>query len=302
MIIKPLTKPQKLILLEYLHTRMDLSNEDEQYLVNLRKGYEGEVAFNSLTEKLTCNCLVFNGLLLEFNNTKFQIDSLIALENEFYLIEVKNFEGDFYYKNGLFYSMNGKERKDPLVQLERCSSLFRQLLQSLGFSRLRLEPSVVHVNPEFTLYQASPEAPIIFPSQVHRYLTKINKISSTLNRKHEMLAGKFLSRHIEEDPYAQLPPYTYSELRKGLICANCHSFLTNVSVKFCVCGKCGHKETVESAVLRGVEELKLLFPDVRITSKLVFDWCGVVGSQKTIKRILERHFQQAGGRRWTYFE
>jgi hypothetical protein len=298
---KPLIKPLKLHLLELLDKRMDLPQDHKLYYWRLKKGYEGEVRFNSLTETLSCDCYIFNGLRFEFNNTKFQIDSLIATRQTLFMNEVKYFAGDYFYRDGLFYSFSGKERKDPLIQMERSASQLRQLLRSHGF-HMNVEPHVVHVHPEFTLYQAPLEAPIIFPTQLSRYINNLNLISSRLNQKHEILAEKLLSLHVEEDPYAQLPPYTYEGLQKGHTCAICDSFAITVDGRNCICGDCGHVESVEAAVLRSVEELKLLFPELKITTNVVYDWCQVVDSRKRISRILGNHFRIVGSHQWAYYE
>lgn len=301
MVRKPLTKPAELIILDFLNTRMELSREDKQNYLSIRKGYEGEVKFNSLTEKLGCECLILNGLLLEFNNTRFQIDSLIISQATIYMNEVKNFEGDFYYENGRFYSANGTERKDPLLQLKRSSSLLRQLLQNLGLY-LPIEPWIVHINPEFTLYQAPRNEPIILPTKVNSYLRKLDSTPSRLNGKHAKLADKLISLHIEESPYSRLPPYHYDQLQKGNMCEVCNSFSIFIHGKKCVCGDCGHEELVEAAVLRCVAELKILFPEKKITTNLVYDWCRVVKSKKRINRILERNFKIVGVHQWSFYE
>ncbi|GHI01304.1 nuclease-related domain-containing protein [Neobacillus kokaensis] len=300
MIKRPLIKPSKLILLEILNTRMDMPHDYVYYYSKLKKGYEGELMFNALTEKLSCDCYILNGLRFEFNNTTFQIDSMIGKQETLYMNEVKNFEGDYFYKNGKFYSRNGAERKDPLVQLERSSSQLRQLLHHLGYN-IKVEPYVVHVNPEFTLYQAPLDSPVVLPTQVKRYISNLNMNSSKLDRKHENLCDKLISLHVEEDPYAQLPPYTYAGMRKGFTCAICNSFEISVHGQHCVCGGCRHVETVESAVLRSVWELKMLFPKLKVTTNLVYDWCGGVGCRKRISRILGKYFKVVGERRWIYY-
>ncbi|MEH7418934.1 nuclease-related domain-containing protein [Neobacillus drentensis] len=89
--------------------------------------------FDLLTGKLTPPNYLLNDLLLESNDSKFQIDSLMIRQEPLLLFEVKNYKGDFNYENGRFYSLaSNKEIKNPLLQLERCESLLRQLLQSLG--------------------------------------------------------------------------------------------------------------------------------------------------------------------------
>lgn len=301
MIKRPLTKPLKLILLEILNKRMDLPHDQKLYYSQLKKGYEGEMMFDALTEKLSCDCYILNGLRFEFNNTTFQIDSMIAMQQTLYINEVKNFEGDYFYENGKFYSRNGSERKDPLVQLERSSSQLRQLLHHLGY-KIKVESYVVHINPEFTLYQAPLDAPIIFPTQINRYISNLNRIPTILNRKHEILCDKLISLHVEEDPYAKLPPYKYGGMRKGFTCAMCNSFAISVHGQHCVCEDCGHVENVESAVLRIVWEIKMLFPELKITTNLVYDWYGGVGDKKRIRRILGKHFRLVGAHQWAYFE
>lgn len=66
---KPRTESTELLILRSLHTRMNLLEKDKQHYFNLKKGYEGEVMFDSLTEKLQCECFIVNDLLLKTNNT-----------------------------------------------------------------------------------------------------------------------------------------------------------------------------------------------------------------------------------------
>jgi hypothetical protein len=98
MLKKIRTKPAKLEILESLDTRMNLPSEDKQNYLNLKKGYDGEVMFDSLTEKLNCDCYILNDLRLMFNNSVFQIDTLIIFQKIIQVFEVKNYDGDFFTK------------------------------------------------------------------------------------------------------------------------------------------------------------------------------------------------------------
>lgn len=53
---------------------MKLTEDEKWYYLNQEKGYEGEVQFDLLTEKLQPNCLILNDLQLENNKSSFQID------------------------------------------------------------------------------------------------------------------------------------------------------------------------------------------------------------------------------------
>ncbi|WP_121663148.1 nuclease-related domain-containing protein [Metabacillus litoralis] len=300
MIYKQRAIPSELLILKNLDTRMRLDEKDKQYYANLKKGYEGEVKFDRLIEKLTCECLILNDLLLKQNNTLFQIDTLLITQDSLYLYEVKNYEGDYYYDSDRLYKKNQKEIINPLIQLNRAESLFRQLLKHLGYPT-SIFASVVFINPEFTLYQSPLNKPFIFPTQIYRHLKELNTVSSKLTDDHKRLADKLLSLHVMDSPYRELPSFEYNELRKGVICGECFSLSMSVLGKHCICKKCGQKEIVETAVIRNVKEFQLLFPEQKITTNAIHDWCEIVTCKRRIQRILEKNFKIKGAHQWAYY-
>lgn len=300
---KPRTEPKKLTILRVLNSKMALPETERQHYYSLQKGYEGEVMFDEMTEHLQCECYIINDLRLKINNTTFQIDTLIIVSGKIHFFEVKNYEGDYIIdpKTGRLYKLPESEYLNPLNQVIRSESLLRQLLQSLGVN-IPIEGHAVFINPEFTLYQAPLDKPIIFPTQVKSYLKKFDKTPSKLYSNHKKLADKLVALHLEESPYTELPQYNYEQLKKRINCEICQSSKTTVSGKKTICEDCGHEESVTDTVLRGVKELKLLFPDVKITTNIVHEWCGVVESKKRISRILDKHYKIAGVGQWAYYE
>ena len=291
----------ELPILKTLNSPISLSDKDKQYYFNLKKGNEGEILFDTLTDKLQCECLILNDLLLKVNNTMFQIDALVILSDTIYLFEVKNYEGDYYYESDRLYKKPKSEITNPLNQLSRSESLLRQLLQNLGFN-IPIHASVVFINPGFTLYQAPLNKPFIFPTQVNSYIKKLNMITRKLDKKHWLLADKLISLHINDSPFKQIPSYDYNQLRKGITCIKCSSFSISVQGKKCVCKECGYEEEVAVAVMRNVTEFRLLFPDQRITTNVIHDWCKVVESKRRIRKILEKNFKKVGVHQWTFYE
>ena len=168
-VYKQRTKPFELKMLESLHRRKALPEEEKRYYYNLAKGYEGEVTFDQLTEQLDCECLILNDLLLNANNTSFQIDSVIVTLGKIYVYEVKNFDGDYYYEADRLFKKPKYEVTNPLHQLVRSESLLRQLLLRNGFN-FQIEAFIVFINQAFTLYQAPLNTPIIFPTQVNQHM------------------------------------------------------------------------------------------------------------------------------------
>jgi hypothetical protein len=295
------TESKELQTLKYLNVRMNLSSKDKQHYLNLKKGFEGKAMFDSMTETLQCESLILNDLLLEVNNSLFRIDSLIICSEVLYLFEVKPYDGDYLYESDKFYTKNNTEIINPLHQLGRCESLLSQLLNKLEY-KTPISSSVVFINPEFTLYQAPINKPLIFPTQMNRYLQKLNNTPSKLNTKHRMLAEKLVSFHIEDPPYNQLPPYGYQQLRKGLSCVKCNSLSISVEGRKCICNECGEEELITASVMRSVKEIKLLLPNQKITTNIVHDWCQVIASKKRVARILGKNLKVTNVRRWSSYE
>jgi len=280
---------------------MTLSSNDRMRLLKLKKGFEGERRFDFYTNKLDCDCLILNDLLLKINHTLFQIDSLIISDKLVYFYEIKNFEGDYLVDSDKFYKMPQTEIINPLFQLGRTESLLRQFLQSYGFS-LPTEAHLVFVNPEFTLYQSPLNKPILFASQLNRYFSNFNKIPSQIGEKQKKLAETLLSQHIDDSPLSDLPPYQYHQLRKGITCLRCYSFDVTTVRKKCICDTCGYACDLNNVVIESVIELKLLFPKLKVTTSLVHEWCKGIESKYIIRQIMNSNFTKKGKQRWVYYK
>jgi hypothetical protein len=294
-------KSNELLIMELLNRRRQLESNDRHHYFSLKKGYEGELQFDCLTKKLDCECLILNDLLLKVNNTTFQIDSLIITQGKVFIYEVKNYEGDYYYETDKLYKKPKLEVINPLFQLNRSESLLRQLLLSLGY-KLQIDAFIIFINPKFTLYQAPLDQPIILPTQLNQYMETLNKIPSKITKKDKKIADQLLALNNPNSPYKQIPSYDYDQLRKGITCLKCQSYSITVEKRKCLCNECGHKEPVANAVLRSVQEFKLLFPNEKVTTNNIQDWCQVIQSKKSIRRILSRNLRMVGVHRWTSYE
>ncbi|WP_079510241.1 nuclease-related domain-containing protein [Mesobacillus jeotgali] len=301
MAFKERKEPIILSKLRVLNRRLELSEEDKRYLLFLENGYQGELRFDVMTETLTSSCLILNELLLEVERTTFQIDTLIIFDGTIYLFEIKNNKGDYLYKPDSLTSTTGVSIKNPLDQINRSKLLFKKLLHQLGYN-FTIKASVVFVNPEFTLYHAHPDLPFIFPTQIKRLLDNLNNQPGKVSTNHHKLATKLVSLHQIDSKYNKLPPFQYDELKKGITCCECDSFSVTATHKFLECEDCRGKELIESAVLRTVEEYKLLFPDRAITTSSIQQWCMVIQNSKRIRRILSKNLIIDGSRKWTSYK
>lgn len=302
MIIKKRSVPLELLLLRVLKARMKVSEKTETQIISLEKGYIGEKMFDERTITLTLDCLIINDLLLETNNTHYQIDSLVMSQHKIHIFEIKNFEGDYLLDGDCLSFLSGKEIKNPLLQLNRSVSLFRQLLQQLRIN-VTVEGHLVFINPEFYLYNASPDLPIIFPTQLDRFISQLNSKSSRIVDRHQRLAKKLLGMHITKSPFSLLPEYNFEGLEKGVCCVRCGKLSMSDTGRSTTlkCTNCGFIEHKETAILRSIEEFISLFPEIKVNSGVIFEWCKIFGSKAIIQRVLSKFFQPCSSKRGTYY-
>lgn len=295
-------EPVELVINRLLDKRMELQDKDKKYLFSLQKGHEGEKSFDLWTETIQANCLILNDLLLKYKNNTFQLDSTLILYDTIYLFEVKNFEGDHFYDSERMYMLPDTEVNNPLIQVKRSESLFRQLLQSLGYN-FTIKTYVVFINPDFTLYKTPLNIPFIFLSQMKRLINKLNSVSSwKLTEKHKRLADKLISLHIKDSPYKKIPSYDYMQLRKGITCERCNSFNLFIDGLSVICEDCGKRDRFTNAIIRSVNEFTILFPEEKITTNIICDWCKVEKDKRRVRRVLQKHFKVVGVNQWTHYE
>src|SRR5438093_80796 len=83
--------------LRVLNKREKLTEDVQKYYQNQEKGFQGEVQFDKLTEKLQRDCHILNDLQLESNKSSFQLDSSLIFQDTYSLFDVKNYEGEYVY-------------------------------------------------------------------------------------------------------------------------------------------------------------------------------------------------------------
>lgn len=294
--------PTVLRVLESLELRMDLPSHDRLHYQNLKKGYLGELKFARLLEENLLNPRIVNyDLSLKTSNTEFQIDCLLIFNSEVYLLEIKNYEGDFCYHNDNWYIVDTKkEIRSPLMQLKRSELLLQEQLQKLGY-KIPIKSHVIFINSAFTLYQAPVNPSIILPTQIERFFKKISNLSKAVNRHQTKLANQLTDLQLSKSKYKQIPEYDYDGLKKGFFCRQCSGMMSLSSNTNIQCSICERKEKTRAAVLHNVIEYNLLFPDKTITTSSIYDWCGEVASKKVIRKALQEYLQPAGNGRSTHY-
>lgn len=303
MILKPRKIPEPLQLRYYLKPRMAFTDGELKKFQADEKGFEGECHFDELINQSPVSTyLQLNDLLLEWRNTTFQIDTLLISPYKIYLFDIKNYEGEFYIEGNRWYLSSGIEIKNPIPQIQRSESFLRPLTQTLGLN-LPIEASVIFVNPDFTLYQATRQLPIILPTQINSFIKRLGSLSMNSNGHMIDLAKKLASLHIEDSPYnsMHIPEYTYDSLKKGVSCLNCGSLSIRLDGRGLMCERCGGKEELHVGIMRTIEEYRALFPKRQITVSAANDWCRLGMTRLRMQKILKEHLVMDKAGKSTYY-
>lgn len=301
MIIKNRTKPLVLQILESLNYRTVLSTSEKKDYDNQLKGYEGEVQFDTYLEKLQFKCVILNDLLLKDRCKMVQIDSLILMGDAIYLYEVKNYSGSYDYKDDAFRAQSDFVITDPLAQIRNSQPLVYNLVRKLGY-RMEIKSQVAFMNPNFHLYQLPRDKPFLFANQLPRYFVNMEKKQAFTKEANKRLANQLSELHITNYRPSDLPKYNFDSLKKGAYCSKCFSFEHTDTRNNRFCSSCGHKETISEVIKRSAEECYLLFPEINITKRLIYEWCGGIYNEQRIQRVLRNNYISHGSCKSTYYE
>jgi hypothetical protein len=297
--------PQKSTLLQVyqsLQGRMDFSFEQKNSANNEHKGFEGEMEFAGLIDTyLNTSHIALYSLLLEYRGALFQPDVLLLFQNEIVLIDVKYFEGECEFQNDQLYSHTYQKEynNNPLHQLQRCENSLRGLLPKLG-SHLPITSHIVFIHPEFTLFHAEQNPTIVLPTQVNSFIRKINRIPGQVNKHHERLSEQLVKRHISPPPHTKYPPYSYEQIQKGVLCRKCRLPMV-IKNRLLQCSHCLRKESIDSGILRNTIEFHILFPDRKMTTSIIHDWCNLDITKKSINRILTYYLNRNSNNKGAHY-
>ena len=304
MIYKKREKSDKLLMLEYLKNRIKFSQENYNEYQNQVKGYQGECYLDTLTAGLTCDCLVLNDLPLAIGSTDFQIDALIITAQEILLYEIKNYGGEYMYNDGFLVStLSGNSFHSPTERINRHTSLLQSLLENHQM-KLPIKPFVAFVHPEFMLYDVSNIQKTLVRATLPKHFRNLTARLEPLPPKHFLLAKTLCELSAQTKPYLNgVPEYTYKECKKGIICLEYEQFIPEIEPrsKFCTCKACGHNERVSTLISRHVLEYKRLFPDRKLTTSAIYDWCEGVCAARRIRSVLQKDYKTASTGKGSYY-
>ena len=300
MILKERTKSVTYLVLESLNYRMNLAATEKAKFENQVKGFDGEKQFDFHMSESHQSGVVLNDLVLSYRDTVFQIDALLITNECVYLYEVKNYTGSYYYKEDSFFTESEYKILNPLRQVDRSATYLHNVMLRLGY-RLPIYSIIVFINPDSTLYSSIPNKLFLFSNQLPKHLNSLASSSFSIIPNHMELAHQLKELHNENYRPDNLPIYDFDQLKKGIMCPICFSTSHTDTRQNHFCAACGHKETIAHSIERSTTEFKVLFPDMLITTNLIYLWCGGIYSKARIRIVLKAIYQSHLSRKMTYY-
>lgn len=279
--------PISLAIMHILSYRMPLSSSHLQYLSRLQKGFSGELLMDAMTHELGDDFLILKDLSLDSKSAgSFQIDTLILSSLGIYLYEVKNYSGEFFYKEELIVKKPDLEIMNPTVQLQNTRIKLERLLKEMGHPT-KVQGFVAYVHNSFTLFFAPDDTRVLLPTQLAGHFAELKKKAAPLTSLQKRMAKELTQQALHPEPFLKsMPDYTFTDLQKGIACQRCNQISLILLRESYTCSTCGYQGKIFSALIKAIKEYQLLFPHQTLSTNVLYEWCDQSVSKKRIKRAV----------------
>ena len=300
--MKLISPPISLLHYEIVNSRKDLSPQERQAFEQIKKGFMGEKKLAHLLANSTYeNLLAIFGSLFDLGDSEVQIDCMLLTRDRIFLLEVKNYSGDYCLENGNLHLFPNKTQvHNPLSQFERSELLMKRLLKDMRI-HYDLQSYVIFINSSFLLYGSSPQLPMIFYPQLKRFLQKLNANARPLTDKEVKLAEVLRNRQKERSIYERLANYELAQLKRGVLCPKCSTKLRRTGRRRFTCLACACDWDAEDVILHAVAQYHFLFPEEPISTLKMVDWCGGGFAPSFMRELLRKHLNVVRQRNRFYY-
>ncbi|MHC0552958.1 nuclease-related domain-containing protein [Salinicoccus sp. CNSTN-B1] len=267
MFITDRRKSKELLFYEALEARCSLTGQEGKRLRALRRGFEGESAYDALWETIGHDhLLIFRDIWLQVGNAVLQADALIIDDGQVTVNEIKNYSGLYRLENAV-WSVNGyRISEDPVAQVRRTVGKLTYI-KSKGGHSFQIDGKVIFINPDFNLISDS-EADnlhIINRAMLKPYMGDV--AAGYAGREASDIAETIKSCIID-DPM-RVPELDPGRINPGIRCARCSAVDLSIGRYAVECRQCSHHETIERLVVRAIVDYSNLFPDGFIDKKQI---------------------------------
>ena len=257
MIAKKRSMPKEVRVYEAIVRRLPINHprkaEFENKLSRKRAGFKGEKELDYHISQIDHSQLtILHDLRIPFNDTHFQIDSLLISNSLIIPIDSKYYAGtlEFYPEfNQMIQYLNEHEKvyPDPVLQTKIQARQLKAFLISHQYSPPPFEPFVAITHSQAIIKNPTQNKEVsqrVFKStgifyKINPYLERYQKeiISDQETKKIVKLLLKKHKPYIPDLKALNLP---YGELQKGVECPACNTFGMKRFHSLWGCKRCGH--------------------------------------------------------------
>lgn len=293
--------------LQVRHIRQVLETDSlKKRYYKLLIGYEGEKeVYLWIVEYGSSDWLVYYDVWLEMGNGT-QADFVIVADGVWYLIEAKNYDGHFRYENGECWLNDFQFKEDVMSRMDQRVRKLKLIADELR-SGIKVVGAMVFINEHCSVeVDEQLNFDIVTRSGLKSYLTNMKKHQARKPSSQYLDSyANILAKYSGESPFkpVSMNTDTFPELKKGITCAHCNSFNTEVKYKKIHCRSCGKGESKSNAIIRSAYQLRWLYFDNPefITRKNVHEFMGLKLGRTAIIRALGKEFPLIGsGSRYYY--
>lgn len=286
-------KSPELQYLETLQTRTEWSYQEKQQLEADRKGYTGEQTIDRLTREIVApQTPLLDDLNLQVLGKRVQIDKLVQVGNKLYLIDMKDYHGQYAFRGRTWYH-NGKPLMHSIFsQIERAHDILARI-----FAEHHLTIGIVKV-----IVFTDPSAVIEIEDQsgiVVKYLWEycdwLQKLCRSVGesslRQSQVPWQKVLQKY-RVAPYRPETDFAMDsrQLWQGIICPRCGNFWWQQGHYAMECKKCGYREAKETAYVRTICDYGTLYFRHNLQVGKLTKFFGEGYNKRYLRKILSKHF------------
>ncbi|WP_144781737.1 nuclease-related domain-containing protein [Macrococcoides caseolyticum] len=265
----------------HLKHRYHFNDANIRDLEKKELGYIGEVIADELIHAHFGNdsCIYLTDLNYIINYTQVQIDSILITENTLYIFEVKYFNFDLTYDGELYYLANGEVFHSLNNQIEKIKKLICSVFEFKG-DKIIVKP--FFTNKDQRIYSRHPDHYLT----IHNYKAFLNSIENP-KFYNQAVAAELVQMRKPND-FDKPLEIRYHEVEKGAYCPSCYHKLIKQSSRKFQCTYCKATFSSREIIEASFEDLPILFPNIVITTALLYDWFGGLMSERNLRRYWDK--------------
>jgi len=214
-------KSHHLQYLEALYFRNGLTLEEEKEYQKLLQGYQGEVQLDKLCQFFSISKeQMMDDITLSLFKNVTQIDKIIVSRNVLYLIDVKNYQGNYRYEHQR-WTLDGNILSNNIFeQLRRAVRIVQQILNQSGI-KLLVKGVLVFMNPNSKIEVIDSIDEIVLDvTQIPQWLMSLQLHTNSISWKDLLKKYQIPNYRTTLTSSSEL----FNKLTKGIRCINCGSF------------------------------------------------------------------------------